>query len=340
MPAPSSTIIVVPRERFGSTFESLESLFANTVQPYSLIYVDAGSPPDISQRLAELARQRDFTLIRCDSYLTPNQARNLALPRVATRYTVFADNDVFFAPGWLAALERCAEETGADIVSPVTCIGKPLHSLIHHAGGSVTIVERDGRRLFREVQDLEMMRLEQIRDGLVRGPTGTCEFHSVLVRSDVFARHGKLDENLMTSYDHTDLSMKVSEAGGKIFFEPAAVVTYVPRTLEWRELPFFMLRWNRHAARHTVISFLAKRNAEEMRPGCNEIEFMHAHRGHGIPKLHKWLLACAGWRIGSFLIDRIELGLAAIAQRRFAGLGREITARVVHAGSAGLHRAA
>ena len=167
MPSPLSTIVVVPRERFGSTFESLDSLFANTAQPYALIYVDAGSPPDIARRLAELARQHRFTLLRCESYLTPNQARNLALPHVATKYTVFADNDVFFAPDWLAALERCAEDTGADIVSPVTCIGKPLHSLIHHAGGSATILERDGRRLFREHQDQELMRLEDIRGRLV-----------------------------------------------------------------------------------------------------------------------------------------------------------------------------
>ncbi len=334
MPSPLSTIVVVPRERFGSTFESLDSLFANTAQPYALIYVDAGSPPDIARRLAELARQHRFTLLRCESYLTPNQARNLALPHVATKYTVFADNDVFFAPDWLAALERCAEDTGADIVSPVTCIGKPLHSLIHHAGGSATILERDGRRLFREHQDQELMRLEDIRGRLVRSPTGSCEFHSVLIRSDVFERHGRLDENLMTSYDHTDLSMKVSEAGGKIYFEPDSVVTYVPKKLEWRELPFFMLRWSRHSARHTVSSFLAKRSAEELRPGCHEIEFMYVHRGHGIPKLHNWLLAHAGWRIGSVLIDRIERGLAAIARRRFAGLGRQVTARVVHAGTA------
>jgi GT2 family glycosyltransferase len=335
MPAPLTTIIVVPRERFGSTFESLDSMFANTAQPYSLIYVDAGSPPDVARRLAALARERGFMLLRCDSYLSPNQARNLALPRVDTKYTVFSDNDVFFAPGWLAALERCAEETGADIVSPVTCIGRPLHSLIHHAGGSAAILERDGRRLFLEHQGEELMRLEDVRDRLVRAPTGTCEFHSVLIRSTVFERHGPLDENLMTSYDHTDLSMKVNESGGTIYLEPAAVVTYVPKKLEWRELPFFMLRWNRHRARHTVSSFLAKRNAEEYRPGCNEIEFMQTHRGHGIPKLHKWLLAHAGWRVGTLLIDWIERGLAAIARRRYAGPGRQVDARVVHAGAGG-----
>jgi GT2 family glycosyltransferase len=332
MPAPLTTIVVVPRERFGSTIESLESLFANTAQPYSLIFVDAGSPPDIARRLADLARQRGFTLLRCDSYLMPNQARNLALPHVTSRYTVFADNDVFFAPGWLAALERCAEETGADIVSPVTCIGKPLHAVIHHAGGSATVVERDGRRLFHEHQDKELMRLADIRDRLVRTPTGTCEFHTVLIRSTVLERHAPLDEDLMTAYDHTDLSMKVNEEGGTIYFEPASVVTYVPKRLEWRELPFFMLRWSRDAGRHTVSTFLAKRNAEEVRPHCHETEFMYVHRGHGIPRLHKWLLAIAGWRIGNVLINAVERGFAAIARRRFAGLGHKIAARVVHAG--------
>ena len=103
MPAPLTTIIVVPRERFGSTFESLDSLFANTTQLFSLIYVDAGSPPDVARRLATMARERGFTLLRSDSYLSPIQARNLALPHVASTYTAFVDNDVFFAPGWLAA---------------------------------------------------------------------------------------------------------------------------------------------------------------------------------------------------------------------------------------------
>jgi hypothetical protein len=151
----------------------------------------------------------------------------------------------------------------------------------------------------------------------------------------VFVRHGLLDENLMTSYDHTDLSMKVTESGGKIFFEPEAVVTYVPKRLEWRELPFFMLRWNRHAARHTVSSFLAKRNAEELRPGCNEIEFMQAQRGHGMPKLHKFLLAYAGWRVGMRLIDLIERGLARLGRFRFTPPGRAAATRIVHAGPTG-----
>lgn len=340
MLAPLSTIVVVPRERFGSAIESLESLVANTAAPYALVYVDAGSPPDIARRLAELARQHDFMLIRCDSYLAPNQARNLALPHLATRYVALADNDVFFAPGWLTALERCAEETAADIVTPLTCIGQPLHSKVHHAGGSTTIIEQNGKRLFGEKHHLTEMPLAEVREKLVRGPTETCEFHCALVRASVFRRHGELDEQLLTSFDHTDLSMKVRGAGGQIFFEPAAVVTYVPKKLALRELPYFMLRWNKEWTAHTVRHFHDKWNVEELRDGGHEAEFTRVHRGYGVPTLRKRVLAIAGWRFGNILIDLIEKRLAAIGRRRFAGLNREITVRVVHPGRSPLKHAA
>ena len=101
-----------------------------------------------------------------------------------------------------------------------------------------------------------------------------------------------------------------------------------------------MLRWSKQSGRHTVRSFLAKRNAEEPRPDCHATEFMYWHSSHAISNLHRWLPAQSGWRIGIFLIDRIERGLAAIARCRFAGLGRTIESRVVHAGSAGLQRRA
>lgn len=39
------SLVVVPRERFSSTRESLESIYANTDLRFELIYVDARSPP-------------------------------------------------------------------------------------------------------------------------------------------------------------------------------------------------------------------------------------------------------------------------------------------------------
>ena len=76
---PSVTIVVVPRERFSYSRESLESIYQNTELPFKLVYVDGNSPQAIAQYLQVQAKQKEFELIRTDYYLYPNQARNLGI---------------------------------------------------------------------------------------------------------------------------------------------------------------------------------------------------------------------------------------------------------------------
>lgn len=49
----SITIIVVPRERFSYTQQSLESIYTHTHLPFELVYVDAGSPKHIYKYLQQ-----------------------------------------------------------------------------------------------------------------------------------------------------------------------------------------------------------------------------------------------------------------------------------------------
>jgi GT2 family glycosyltransferase len=326
-----TTIVVVPRERFAFAADSLESIIATAGSQHALIYVEAGSPPAVARRLADAARRHDFTLIRTDRYLTPNQARNLALPMLTTKYVAFLDNDLVGMPGWLAAMENCAEETDAAIVAPLICIGRPVHTTIHHAGGTMRFVERDGKRLFEERHNLNWKPLEANRDKLARGATDMAEFHCVLVRTEVFARHGKLDEELMSTHEHIDLCLDVARAGGKILFEPTAIVTYLPAKLKLNELPYFMLRWSDEWSRHTVSRFNTKWNAGDVHDQDHTARFVWYHRGHGLPKLRKGALATAGWRLGNRIIDAVENTLANVARRRFPGVGREVPVSVVHA---------
>ena len=116
------------------TQESLESLFEHTPGA-PIIYVDGKSPKRIASYLAEMAEAGKIRLLRKERFLTPNQARNIGVSEAMTEYVVFVDNDVVFTEGWLDALVDCADETGADIVAPLTCQGLPFHTEIHHAGG-------------------------------------------------------------------------------------------------------------------------------------------------------------------------------------------------------------
>jgi GT2 family glycosyltransferase len=246
---PLVTIVVVPREKFSFSRESLEGILENTDVPFRLVYVDGRSPEPVQRYLDERARQFGFRLLRSDSYLSPNRARNVGLREVSTKYVLFSDNDVIVTPGWLSHLLQCAEETEAAIVSPLICQGKPFHETVHFAGGRCTVREstRNGRVERQLVDTIESQgsKLETLRLGLERRRTELAEFHSMLVRTSIFERTGPLDESLLSTREHIDFCLTVSEAGGAIYLEPASVVTYAYDSMLRRsDLHYYMLRWS------------------------------------------------------------------------------------------------
>jgi GT2 family glycosyltransferase len=246
---PQVTIVVVPRERFSATRKSLESIYEHTDIPFRLVYVDGGSPPRTRQYLRAQAALRGFELVRTDYYLAPNRARNLGLARVTTRYVVFIDNDVVVAPGWLGALVRCAEETGAAIVGPLNCEGMPVHEVIHFAGGECGVREdRVDGRIERHLIDKisrQGQRLSDVREQLRREPTSVAEFHCLMARTDVFQKVGPFDEALLSVRENLDFCMAVAQAGGMIYIEPASIITYAgSEPLAFTDMPYYILRWN------------------------------------------------------------------------------------------------
>lgn len=249
MANPQVTIVVAPRERFSFTHESLESIYSHTKIPFKLVYVDGGSPTKVRRYLEAQAREKEFQLIRTDYYLSPNEARNLGLAQVKTKYVVFMDNDVVVTPGWLKQLIECAEETGATVVSPLICQNEPVHEIVHCAGGEsgVLQVTKDDqvRRSIIEKIYKQGRRVADLRHQLQRKQTGLAEFHCMIVRTEIFERIGQLDEGIFNTKEHVDFCIAVVQAGGTVYLEPASVVTYVPGPpLEWTDIPFYMLRWS------------------------------------------------------------------------------------------------
>lgn len=246
MNSPKVTIVVSPRERFSYTQTSLDSIYEHTQIPFDLVYVDGNSPKPIQAYLAAKAAEKGFELIRFDHLLTPNQARNIGLARVKTPYVAFVDNDVVVSPGWLNALVQCAEETDAAIVGPLTCQDEPVHETIHFANGVARIiVDVKGRRRLREKMCRQGQQVTKVAAKLQRVEAELVEFHCMLANMSVFQELGTLDERFLNTKEHVDLCMGVTEAGGKIYFEPASLITYVPGIRwNWPDLHFYMLRWS------------------------------------------------------------------------------------------------
>lgn len=253
------TIVVVPRERFSYTKQSLESVYENTTSPFSLVYVDGGSPAKVKRYLEAESQRKGFHLVRTNRYLSPNQARNLGLQKVDSKYVVFLDNDVIVTPGWLDALVQCAEDTGAWAVGPLYLEGPLSSQVIHMAGGKVLIKEVDGKRMIQSKMRFFTKRVPDIQSQLIREPTDYVEFHCMLLRREAFERIGLLDEKLLSSREHIDVGLSVKKAGGSIYIEPASVVTYmVPTSVTLSDIPYLMLRWSEAWNRATIDHFQSK----------------------------------------------------------------------------------
>ncbi|WP_375291102.1 glycosyltransferase family 2 protein [Qipengyuania sp.] len=288
---PLATVIVTQRERFGMTEESLDSLYDHIGNNVDVVVVDGNSPPTKKAYLERTAKARGFTLIRRETFLTPNQARNLGVAAAKTKYVAFVDNDVIYSGGWLENLIACAEETGAAVVAPLTCHGLPAHSEIHHAGGDYAlggeidafIAANDGRkRPFDEVMHGHGDKVDQWQGKLSRKITGMCEFHCVLVRKDVFEKTGPLDEELLSTKEHIDFSMSVRQAGEEVWFEPSSVITYVfpcrARPLNREDWPFFALRWSSAYGSRSLKHLIAKWRLQTKPDYVAEKEHIYATR--------------------------------------------------------------
>jgi len=197
-------------------------------------------------------------LVRVDRNLAPSEARNLGLGMAESELVALIDNDVLVEDGWLERMIECLDETGAAAVGPLTCEGEPLGERVHFAGGSVTIENDEGSRRVRDKMFHAQRKLVNVQAELERQEVTLLELHTMLVRREVIEEVGGLDEELSTRY-HLDWCMRVAQAGHKMYFEPAAVVHYLPGPpKDLADAHFYMLRWSDAWERKSLEHFRAK----------------------------------------------------------------------------------
>ncbi len=285
MGAPRTTVLVTVREGYSRSLESLRSLLASTPEPFRLVWVASGAPGPLRRELERAARERGFMLVTTSRYLSPNEARNVGLQYVDTEFVVLSDNDVIFEPGWLTSLLATADETGAALVGPLYCVGRPSRGRVHMAGGASRIVETAQGREFFEDHYFHERDLVDVAGLLTRGPTGLIEFHCMLARTSVLERLGPLDEGLISLCEHNDLCMRVRQLGEEVWFEPSARVTYVPTIKSVADYLCFCYRWRDRASRATIDHFWQSWDITPTSPMRMELmRFTREHRALGQPR--------------------------------------------------------
>jgi hypothetical protein len=258
MAVPLVTVVMVQRDRFSVAPRAIRQLYDETHVPFEFLYVDGGSPRSVRHALDELQRSLGFALLRAPHFLTPNQARAIGLREVTTPYVVFIDNDCLVQPGWLDALVGTAEETDAWVVGPLYAEGDPLPLRVHVAGGFITVEGEPGKRRFHDTLRFADLAWSSLPASLTRERCDFVEFHCMLARTAALRGVGGLDQQLLSSREHLDVCIRVTEAGGEVWFEPRAVVNFgFPPELRPSDLPYFLWRWSERAIQLTVEHFRA-----------------------------------------------------------------------------------
>lgn len=239
---PPPSIVITQREGFSRSQESLRSVLQHTPPPYHLIYVDGGSPPEVRDELRRLSEERGFRLIRHERYLSPNEAREAALPHVSGEYTAFLENDVLVEEGWLEGLLTCAGETGAGVVAPLYLEQLGGTERLHMFGGRCRIVESGGRRLLDVTHD---ERKGRARRDLARIQTEHVEVHGFVIRTALLSSLRVFDPAIPTIPENADFCLTVLQAGERIWIEPRSSVTVIlPTSVPEPDREFYRLRWS------------------------------------------------------------------------------------------------
>ena len=187
------------------------------------------------------------------------------------------------------------------------------------AAGDAHIEEWRGGRRFVDRHRFAGKRHADVRPQLVRMPCEQVEFHCMLVRTEVFEQIGPLDEELRSVCEHSDLCLLVRRRGHQVYFEPAAVVTYVTsgrfRPSDYR---FYFRRWSESWNAASVERFREKWGLHHDDPGTKSLERWAAgHRRIPFePVLHR-LERVLGWRWGRWVGDTLLMGLERRINRRW-----------------------
>jgi GT2 family glycosyltransferase len=311
----------------------LATLLANTEPPYRLVVVDGGAPRRIARELERLAVRHDFTLVRRDALLTSNEARNLGLRHVDTRYAVFVDNDTIVPPGWLAELEQCADETAAPLVAPVVLAGSADDCEIHAAGGGAHIEGEGEARRFVETNALLHHPPDAV-GGARRERSEFVELHCLLTRVDALREIGPFDEGLIAGREHSDLVLRVAAATGDTpVLEPAVIVRYASKRLTINDWAFFLPRWSDEWATASFAHFNEKWMLRDTSVdawflrGALARRLRDQYRSRAGARLWAWRMVRRARRV----VEKAATAAAlAAAERRRADAG---PARIVHRAS-------
>src|SRR5687768_3642425 len=101
-----ATVVVIPRDSLSLTPDTVQRVLDVTQPIFKLMVYEGGATEAVRRRLRKVAAANPgrVEIVWSDAWIDPRAAVNEVIHRVTTEYTVFIENDVEVAQGWLEAL--------------------------------------------------------------------------------------------------------------------------------------------------------------------------------------------------------------------------------------------
>jgi glycosyltransferase involved in cell wall biosynthesis len=207
--------IIVPSRGMDDNLKKLFDSLANELagKNVEVILADDGSPKPLDFLSVDYKGKIDLKVVR-QQPLGPAAARNSGIRQAASDIFIFVDSDVVPQPGWFEAIIAPLEQDpgiagveGKTIASNIAELTPFSHFLYNFDGGAYL----------------------------------TC---NIAYRRSWVERAGLFDERFKHPWrEDSDLAFSILEMGGKIIFEPKAMVDHLARPVRlWRMFWFYPVR--------------------------------------------------------------------------------------------------
>lgn len=205
---PRVSVILPAYESQATLQASLETMVAQTYEPYEVILIDS-SPHDEAASIA--GEFPEVRYVHHAQQLLPHAARNRGAEMAAGDLLLFSDPDVYAQPDWLQMMVAAHQRTGGIVTGAITCHGRKWLDMGTH-----------------------FSKFDQWLPGGPARPIGIGPTASLLLPKAMFKRLGRFDERHGPLAD-AQFSWHLARQGQTIWFEPSAVVAHHHRDT-WRGL--------------------------------------------------------------------------------------------------------
>ncbi len=207
-----ATVVIPNLNGAGWLRDSIESVYAQTIQDFELIVIDNASTDESLEIARSYVGRENYTLIENDRNTGFSYAVNQGIRLAKGEYVALFNNDAFAEPDWLENLIAAAEKDPRIFAVSSLMIRHYERDLADDAGDYVTILGFACKR----GDGMKANRYQ--KPGRVFSACGG----AALYRKSILDEIGLFDENFFAYYEDVDISWRANSLGYKNVYCPAA----------------------------------------------------------------------------------------------------------------------